>query len=85
MIEILARAMCRAARKPNEPEAADGPAWNNYQNAARELLKAMRQPTDAMAQAGGEAVPGDDELLRSEVAKDVWRMMIEDAISWDDH
>ncbi len=51
---------------------------------AHKLLEAMRDPTENMAAAGAEAVPGDEPAIHSEVAKDVWRMMIEDALSGDD-
>jgi hypothetical protein len=43
----------------------------------------MRDPTENMATAGGEAVPGEVTAIPSEVAKDVWRSMIEDALSSD--
>jgi hypothetical protein len=33
-----------------------------------------------MAAAGAEAMPGDSAAIHSEVVKDVWRMMFEDAI-----
>jgi hypothetical protein len=60
---------------------SNGP--EEHASAAAKLLLAMREPTENMATAGGEAVPGN-QVIHSEVAKDVWRTMIEDAIGGDD-
>ncbi|WP_267388802.1 hypothetical protein [Sphingomonas sp. GC_Shp_3] len=50
---------------------------------AQALLQAVLETTEVMAIAGGEAVPANDEAIHSEVAKDVWRAMIQDALSND--
>ena len=52
-------------------------------DAAVTLLKAMREPGAGMAEAGAEVVPGEDPAVHAEVATDVWRAMIDEALNGD--
>lgn len=80
MLERLARILHDLTR------AKGAPSWGTEDPLAdaRKVLEALRDPTENMAVAGGEAVPGDVTAIHAEVAKDVWRAMIEDALSNDD-
>lgn len=62
MIERVARAICvqehvlaypGASWRPNELDQKVESYWPRHVSAARSAIEAMRQPTDAMARAGG--------------------------------
>jgi hypothetical protein len=78
--------LARLARTLDEiAKASDGQtSRQTSRSIAVLLLTAMRDPTENMAIAGGEAIPRDEIAIHSEVAKDVWRAMVEDALANDD-
>jgi hypothetical protein len=43
----------------------------------------MREPGKGMAEAGAEVIPGDNPANHVEVAKDIWRAMVGEAIAPD--
>lgn len=67
------------AIKNRSDQSVEDPGWSEL---ARAALKAMRQPTEKMLAAGGEAIPSDG--MRPEhdaiMAAEVWRDMIEAAL-----
>lgn len=101
MIERLARTLCRQAGQnpdalrdagPGEGSVGDAvaerdslPLWTHYIAHAAEILDVMRDPTERMAIGGAAAVPNTDLALHVEVAKDVWRAMILEAMDADHH
>lgn len=66
MVERVARALCRQYEiedgfSPEQAERhADSPMRANFRNAARAAIEAMREPTDAMNDAGETARDVDD-------------------------
>jgi hypothetical protein len=54
------------------------PAWKSYEAEARAAIEAMREPTEAMVEAGSDApimnYDGNDP-------RDVWRLMISAALT----
>lgn len=50
---------------------------------ALKLLQAMREPAKGMGEAGAEVIPGQEPANHVEVAKDVWRAMIDEALDGD--
>lgn len=76
----------RVTRILQDLPSATGRAANSAEaahDAATTLLKAMREPGAGMAEAGAEVVPGDDPAIHAEVATDVWRAMIDEALNGD--
>ncbi|CAN5378510.1 hypothetical protein BH10PSE15_BH10PSE15_13520 [soil metagenome] len=76
----------RVARTLQELTSAQGGAAISPADvcgAALTLLKTMREPGVGMAEAGAEVVPGDDPANHAEVATDVWRAMIDEALNGD--
>lgn len=88
MIERIARLLC--AREGGDPDEvrhgelhAAGRTWLGWQahaSEARGLLAAMREPTEAMAQVGGNEIPRESECL-AEDAADIWRAMIDEELA----
>ncbi|RZF65021.1 hypothetical protein EWE75_07920 [Sphingomonas populi] len=72
----------RVTRTLQDLTSATGSA-EGARDAAMTLLKAMREPGAGMAEAGAEVVPGDDPAIHAEVATDVWRAMIDEALNED--
>jgi hypothetical protein len=62
-----------------------GPGTNGDDPSATAIavLEAMREPGAGMAEAGAEVIPGEDPANHVEVANDVWRAMIGEAIVRD--
>jgi hypothetical protein len=75
MLQRVARALQELTSATESPEGT--------RDAALILLKAMREPGAGMAEAGAEVVPGDDPAIHAEVATDVWRAMIDEALNGD--
>lgn len=62
-----------------KPECFSRPSWYTFESEARAAIAAMREPTEAMLEAGGEAwiaYTGDDHEYEI-----VWRAMIDFALS----
>lgn len=88
MIERVARMIC--ANQGGDPDAityGEGAAWGKswtgwqaYANEAREIIAAMREPTDDMVDAG-EATADRPCLCMS--ARYAWRAMIDEALAED--
>jgi hypothetical protein len=57
MVERVARAICKADGRDPDSDFTSGnatfPAWQAYQSRARAAIEAMREPTEAMIEAGG--------------------------------
>lgn len=53
MIERVARQLCRSEGYPEDLKYDGQPMWANYETTAREVITAMRDPTEAMLDAGG--------------------------------
>jgi hypothetical protein len=59
MIERVARAICvDEYEDPDELLDTNDPVWTDYISRARAAIEAMREPTDAMKEAGGNGVCG---------------------------
>jgi len=75
MLQRVTRTLQDLTSAPGHPEAT--------RDAAMTLLKAMREPGAGMAEVGAELVPGDEPAIHAEVATDVWRAMIDEALNGD--
>lgn len=83
MIERVARAICAAkGDDPDEPcedWMTEFSGWRGYQESARAAIEAMRDPTEAMIEAGAMV----DNWCQSEgqaAQPDVYRKMIDEAL-----
>lgn len=85
MVERVARAIAGANGGDPDMEYDGGPVWWKHEIHARAVLAALREPTEAMIQAGGtiEAGAVDRNGAQDEIgsrnAGDVWRAMIDAA------
>lgn len=104
LIEIIARALCEASGKdpdsremvvqPSLPamavpdfDAID-PNWRAFASSAIQVLKALREPTEAMSDIGDNYVDGkfsgvDGRFMGC--SRDWWQVMIEAAIAEGEH
>lgn len=73
MIERVARAL---AEEDGDLYEANAVFWKGM---ARAAIKAMREPTEAMERAGD--IPGWDDAVSIGHSADVWRAMIDAALS----
>ena len=72
-LERAARALCEMAGNPPGATMDGKPLWQDYLPEVRAVLAAVRQPNDAMIDAGNDAsIPG--ELWGVE---DVWQGMLD--------
>lgn len=84
-LERAARALCSLDRFPADP-ITDGKApWQDYLPRARAVLHAVREPSEAMTEAGAEITSHissteADESFAGDAA-DIWRVMIDTALS----
>lgn len=87
MIEKVARAICISCCEDPDAWATQAGVsqtnWKTFISNAIAAIEAMRMPTDAMISEGGESIPSDgirpDRDRRD--AEEVWRTMIEAALS----
>jgi hypothetical protein len=74
MIERVAKVLCAAEYGDKNATYADMPLWKNYEETARDIIRAMREPTDAMNEAASNA---DADGFR---ALDIWDHLIDAAL-----
>jgi len=83
-LERAARALCRHEGQPEDRLVEGAPLWQSYVDKAREVLKAIRDPDEVMAEAGSEiiraAVDGQNADARQRDAATLWRYMIDVAL-----
>ncbi|MET0363219.1 MAG: hypothetical protein ABW169_01075 [Sphingobium sp.] len=84
-IERAAQAMHASAQPEwqwDEPDCE--PLRKIYRDAARAMIASLREPTDAMRQAGAEIVsavnPAENQEAFESDAANIWRFMIEVAL-----
>lgn len=84
-LERAARALCALDGHPESTQFDGQPMWESYLPGALAVLKAIHEPSDAMAEAGAEIVrnvgPSESaEAYRSDAAN-IWRFMIDEALA----
>lgn len=84
-MERAARALCSLDGKSENASVHGKPLWQGYLPEVRAVLLAIREPSEAMAEAGAEITSHissteSEESLKREAA-DTWRVMIASALS----
>jgi hypothetical protein len=54
--------------------------FESYHSVAIRLIEAMREPTEAMVNAGYDADNGEDRNLGAKGAREAWTLMIDEAL-----
>ena len=82
MVERVARALCRADGNPGKPETEIDIIWHAWINPARAAIAAMREPTEAVKDAGYAAmlITLNDKFPPKPAALYVFRQMIDAAL-----
>ena len=75
MVEKVAKALARHDNPKHENW------WPSYENRARAAIEAMREPTANMILKGLVRSERDDIELTLEEVEDIWRAMIDDALT----
>lgn len=87
MIERVARAIALASLDPETREAVDPDRWevaDSYHDLARAAIEAMREPTENMLDFGACYEDQDHDIFdEGDISRDVWRAMIDAALSED--
>ena len=82
IVEAAARALCRHAGNPENATMDGKPLWQSYVPEAREVLIAIREATDAMAEVGRTTAYDRVVDAGEEDAKAIYAAML-DAALWD--
>ena len=84
-MERAARALCSLDGNPENATMDGKPLWQDYLPEARAALTALREPSPTMIEAGAEITshisPTESGEGFAADAADVWRVMIETALS----
>ncbi len=95
LVERVARALCIADREDPDAmvstlvptyrgsdrmKFAEVPAWTKRVKAARAAIEAMREPTDAMIEAGGNKFSWEHELDEQAQLRAAWPAAIDAAL-----
>lgn len=83
-VERAARALCEADGNSTDFVVGIQPMWKSYLPKVQTVLKAIREPNERMAEAGGQVVRYVDRDESSEYYKqdaaNVWRLMVDAAM-----
>jgi hypothetical protein len=77
MVERVSRAVC-ALDSPGMPQKWVDENWQRHAPLAREVIKAMREPTHDMTRAGWRVAPMEGDPNRE--PDEYWRAMIDAAL-----
>lgn len=85
MVEQVARALCKEASiDPDKSDewapGVDRKNWESRIGAARAAIGAMREPTEAMVDAGSDIEDIDGNDIGLTAAQDAWQAMIDEAL-----
>ena len=83
IIEAAARALCHHAGNPENATIDGLPLWKDYVPEVREVLIAIRDASDAMAEAGRATAYDRVVDVGPKDAKAIYAAML-DAALWDD-